>query len=113
MARLMTASPKSPSPSQAPSGTVRASSAFGISMINQQWDPGHEGALDQVRPLCDLYEGLLCEIDSLFRPQRRWLIRTVIDPLNFKFVDNLRPSCSNCSRPLILTRIEPAAPRFD
>jgi hypothetical protein len=56
---------------------------------------------------------LLCEIDSLFRPQRRWLIRTVMDPLNFKFVNNLRPPCSKCSRPLILTRIEPEGPGFD
>jgi len=42
------------------------------------------------------------------------VIRTVIiDPLDFKFVDNLRPPCSECSRPLILTRIEPEAPGFD
>jgi len=41
------------------------------------------------------------------------MIRTVIDPLNFKFVDNLRPPCSKCGRPLILTRIEPEDPGFD
>ena len=56
---------------------------------------------------------LLCGIDSLFRPQRRWLIRTVMDPLDFTFVDNLRPPCSSCGRPLILTRIEPEDPGFD
>jgi len=55
----------------------------------------------------------LCGIDSLFRPQRRSLIRTVVDPLNFMFVDNLRPPCSKCGRPLILTRIQPEEPGFD
>jgi hypothetical protein len=30
-----------------------------------------------------------------------------------KFVDNLRPPCSRCGRPLILTRIEPEEPGFD
>jgi hypothetical protein len=30
-----------------------------------------------------------------------------MDPLDFKFVDNLRPPCSKCARPLILTRIDP------
>jgi hypothetical protein len=35
------------------------------------------------------------------------------DPLAFKFVDNLRPPCSKCGRPLILTRIEPEEPGFD
>jgi hypothetical protein len=38
---------------------------------------------------------------------------TVVDPLDFKFVDNLRPPCSSCGRPLILTRIEPEDPGFD
>jgi hypothetical protein len=36
-----------------------------------------------------------------------------MDPLDFKFVDNLRPPCSKCGRPLILTRIEPEEPGFD
>jgi len=31
----------------------------------------------------------------------------MMDPLTFKFVDTLRPPCSKCNRPLILTRIEP------
>jgi hypothetical protein len=35
------------------------------------------------------------------------------DPLDFKFIDNLRPPCSKCGRPLILTRIEPEEPGFD
>jgi hypothetical protein len=35
------------------------------------------------------------------------------DPLAFKFVDTLRPPCSKCGRPLILTRIEPEEPGFD
>jgi hypothetical protein len=36
-----------------------------------------------------------------------------MNPLDFKFVDNLRPSCSKCGRPLILTRIEPEEPDYD
>ena len=35
------------------------------------------------------------------------------DPLHPKLVDNLRPPCSKCGRPLILTRIEPEEPGFD
>jgi hypothetical protein len=35
------------------------------------------------------------------------------DPPEFKFVDNLRPPCSRCGRPLVLTRIEPEEPGFD
>jgi hypothetical protein len=54
----------------------------------------------------------LCGIDSLFHRQRRCFSRTM-DPLNFKFVDNLRPPCSKCGRPLILTRIEPEEPGCD
>jgi ribosomal protein S14 len=34
-------------------------------------------------------------------------------PPNFKFVDKLRPPCSKCGRPLLLTRIEPEEPGFD
>jgi hypothetical protein len=30
----------------------------------------------------------------------------------FKFVDNLRPPCSKCGRPLLLTKIEPEEPGF-
>jgi hypothetical protein len=30
-----------------------------------------------------------------------------------KFVDRLRPSCSRCNRPLLLTRIEPEEAGFD
>ena len=37
----------------------------------------------------------------------------MVDPLNFKFVNNLRPPCSRCGRPLILTRIEPDEIGFD
>ena len=36
-----------------------------------------------------------------------------MNPLDFKFVDNLRPPCSKCARPLILTRIEPEEPGYD
>jgi hypothetical protein len=35
------------------------------------------------------------------------------DPPAFKFVDNLRPPCSKCGRPLVLIRIEPEEPGFD
>ena len=38
---------------------------------------------------------------------------TMVDPLDFKFVNNLRPPCSRCGRPLILTRIEPDEVGFD
>src|SRR6266403_5787578 len=54
----MTASPRSPSPSQAPSGTVRASSASGIQKIDRGLRLGHEDSIHQTGPLCDLYEGL-------------------------------------------------------
>jgi hypothetical protein len=37
----------------------------------------------------------------------------LMDPQDFKFVDNLRPTCSKCGRPLILTRIEPEKPGYD
>src|SRR5258706_239086 len=50
----MTASPRSPSPSQAPSGTVRASSASGIEKIDRRWRLGHEGSVRQTGPLRDL-----------------------------------------------------------
>lgn len=35
------------------------------------------------------------------------------NPPKYKFVDNLRPPCSKCGRPLILTRIEPQELGFD
>lgn len=35
------------------------------------------------------------------------------DPLHFKFIDTIRPPCSRCGRPLILTKIEPEEPGFD
>jgi hypothetical protein len=38
---------------------------------------------------------------------------TVTDAPKFNFVDNLRPPCSRCARPLLLTRIEPWDPGFD
>src|SRR6266516_6147011 len=56
-ARLMTGSPRSPSPSPAPGGMVRASLAYGI-MTDRQWEAGRERAFGQAGPLCDLYEGL-------------------------------------------------------
>jgi hypothetical protein len=34
-------------------------------------------------------------------------------PPKYKLVDNLRPPCSACGKPLILTRIEPEAPGHD
>jgi hypothetical protein len=38
----------------------------------------------------------------------------VTDPLNSKFANYLRPPCSACGRPLILTRIQPdERPGFD
>ena len=53
-----------------------------------------------------------CGIDWLFLPQRRCLIHTMTAPLNFKFVDHLRPPCFKCGRPLILTYFEPEEPGF-
>jgi hypothetical protein len=35
------------------------------------------------------------------------------EPPKYKFVDNLRPPCTGCGRPLVLTRIEPEEPGFD
>jgi hypothetical protein len=34
-------------------------------------------------------------------------------PPKYKLVDNLRPPCSACGKPLILARIEPEAPGQD
>jgi hypothetical protein len=44
---------------------------------------------------------------------KRWLFCAMLDPPNFKFVDNLRPPCSRCGRPLKLTRVEPDEIGFD
>src|SRR6266481_8641010 len=55
----MTASPRSPSPSQAPSGTVRASSASGIEKIDRRLRLGHEDSIHQTGPLCDLYDWVM------------------------------------------------------
>lgn len=35
------------------------------------------------------------------------------DPPAYKFVDTIRPPCSKCGRPMVLTRIEPEEPGFD
>jgi len=35
------------------------------------------------------------------------------DITKYKFVDKLRPPCSRCGRPLLLTRIEPEGSDFD
>src|SRR3982075_1862450 len=43
----MTAFPRSPSPSPAPNGTVRASLASAKSRIDRQWSPSHEGSFGQ------------------------------------------------------------------
>jgi hypothetical protein len=51
--------------------------------------------------------------NSLFNGQGHWLNVAMADPLDFKFVDNLRPPCSRCGGPLKLTRIEPEEPGFD
>jgi hypothetical protein len=40
-------------------------------------------------------------------------MRIEVDPLKIKFVDNLRPPCSRCGKPLLLSRIEPEEPGFD
>jgi hypothetical protein len=37
----------------------------------------------------------------------------MLEPPKYKFVDKLRPPCSRCGRPLVLTRIEPEEPGFD
>src|SRR6266404_9203626 len=69
MARPMTASPRSPSPSLAPSGTVRASSAFGIKKIVD--DGGSAMKIPSVKSVrCAIYtrvptEGLDQEFNSL------------------------------------------------
>src|SRR6266849_905208 len=47
----MTASPRWPSRSQAPSGTARASLACGIKWIDRRWRLGHEGPFGQASPL--------------------------------------------------------------
>src|SRR5258708_9742702 len=51
----MTVSPRSPSPSLAPGGTVRASLVSVIEKIYRRWRPGHESPFGQTGPLCDLY----------------------------------------------------------
>src|SRR6266404_771543 len=54
MARLMTASPRWPSPSLAPSGTVRASLASGIKRTDRRWKLGHEGTIRQTGALREM-----------------------------------------------------------
>jgi hypothetical protein len=56
------------------------------------------------RPLSDRF---------CFTAKRVGWIFAVIDAPKFQFVDNLRPPCSRCGRPLVLTRIEPWDPGFD
>ena len=51
--------------------------------------------------------------DSLSGRLRRGVVVAMTDPLAFKFVDTIRPPCSKCGRPLVLTRIEPEEPGFD
>src|SRR5258705_7218584 len=51
----MTASPRSRSQLQAPSGTARASSASVLENIYRRWKLGHESSVGQTGPLCDLY----------------------------------------------------------
>ena len=40
-------------------------------------------------------------------------LNRAMDPLDFKFINTLRPPCAKCGRPLVLTRIEPEKPGFD
>src|SRR5258706_9903586 len=54
----MTASPRSPSPSLAPSGTVRASLVSVLEKIYRRRRLGHESSFGQTGPLCDLYPRL-------------------------------------------------------
>src|ERR1700704_5539744 len=59
MARPMTAFPRSPLPSPAPTGMDRASLALETGRIGWPWvRPGHEASFDQTGPLRDLYPGL-------------------------------------------------------
>jgi hypothetical protein len=51
----------------------------------------------------------MSELSAYLRDQ----VDILADPLNFKFVDDLRPPCSGCGRPLVLTRIEPEKPGCD
>ena len=55
----------------------------------------------------------LAEPNCLAIRSQKALFCTMVDPLDFKFVNNLRPPCSRCGRPLILTRIEPDEVGFD
>jgi hypothetical protein len=52
---------------------------------------------------------LLCGL-TRFSSGGRWMRW---NRLNLGFVDNLRPPCTGCGRPLVLTRIEPEEPGFD
>jgi hypothetical protein len=45
--------------------------------------------------------------------QERRATEQALDSLDFKFVENLRPPCSRCCRPLILTKVETDEPGFD
>ena len=50
---------------------------------------------------------------SLARKRSMELMVEAHKPPKDKLVDNLRPPCSGCGKPLILTRIEPEAPGHD
>jgi hypothetical protein len=72
---------------------------------------------------CGFYHEIIFEIRravganpaALSRPElfRKMADLSVTEPPKFKFFDHLRPPCSRCGRPLVLTRIEPWDPGFD
>jgi len=53
------------------------------------------------------------ELTSYFPSKSAEWFGTMAQVPKYKFVDNLRPPCSGCGRPMILTRIEPQEPEFD
>ena len=61
----------------------------------------------------DLPTHELARFDSLLRRESAHEFSAMAEVPKYKFVDNLRPPCSKCGRPLLLTRIEPEEPGFD
>src|SRR6476660_2349171 len=122
MARLMTTSPRWPSPSLAPSGTVRASLASGIKRTDRRWKLGHEGTIRQTGALRDLYEGLyratppakiasLSLLRKLARPRRHLLARRRTVGARRQSLSTLPPASAtpvlSCSLRLRLPRRRP------
>src|SRR5258705_13262841 len=73
----MTASPRSPSPSPAPSGTVRASSAFGIKKIDRRWRLCHEDSFPSNRSAARSIRGSPPSRGSI-RNSTHWMPSTML-----------------------------------